>query len=403
MYLDIRNRVSNHSHGIKLPEGQSLEETVQHIAPRFSFYFVKSMKICNGDFRLLPDLFYTAMIEKCPRQYQNGKGNEFVVYVRGFRYPLWEWINTLNNLRQKAGMTKDDVDCSCLIGPLSLFIQNAEESGCPQDMILPWEYIGKAQNIIQRNKQWNSCIKKKKGLHGMLEYLIKWLGIPTHHVHIVGTFVNDPQSFNAEAVAAMICEGTNEDGTPRTEFSKYDATSLNVLPCGHFGYVRSKNRAAVEENLKYRAAVRVNLKDWKETNDDQSMVKFKPGAAMTTDEVRLRLKEVDEITPEQFNSPDLTIRVAEETDFSARTKGELQQQILHQSKHGVLGRWVLQDDGSRVLELVRCSGIEGHHKDTRSSWAHPDNRMGNCPLNVGGTVIYYVSLLLIVLFILLII
>ena len=356
------------------------------------------MEICNGDFRMLPDSFFTTMIEKCPSEYQNGEGNEFVVYLRGFRYPLREWINILDNLHQKAGKTKDDVDCSPLIGPLSLFIQNAEERGCSLDMILPWEYIGKAQNFIQRDKQWNSCITKKKGFHGLLEYLIKWLGIPTHHVYIVGTFINNEQSLNAEAVAAMICEGTNEDGTPRSEFSKYDGTSLNVLPCGFFGYSRSMNRAAVKENLNYHAADRVNSKDWKETNDDQSMVKFKPGAAMTTDEVRLRLQELDEITAEQFNSADLNIRFAEDSDFSASTKEELQQQINYHSKHGVLVRWVLQDDGSRVLELVRCSGIEGHHKDTRSSWAHPDNRRGNCRLNVGGTVIYYLSLLLIVSF-----
>jgi len=50
----------------------------------------------------------------------------------------------------------------------------------------------------------------------------------------------------------------------------------------------------------------------------------------------------------------------------------------------VLGRWVLQDDGTRVLELVRCSEIEGHHIESRSSWAHPENRMGNHCLNVGG-------------------
>ena len=58
--------------------------------------------------------------------------------------------------------------------------------------------------------------------------------------------------------------------------------------------------------------------------DVQSMVNFKPGAAMTTDEVRVRLKELQVITAEQFNSPDLNIRFAEENDFSARTKKELQ-------------------------------------------------------------------------------
>ena len=121
--------------------------------------------------------------------------------------------------------------------------------------------------------------------------------------------------------------------------------------------------------------------------DVQSMVNFKPGAAMTTDEVRVRLKELQVITAEQFNSPDLNIRFAEENDFSARTKKELQQQLLNQSKHGVLVHWVLQDDGSRLLELVRRSEIEGRHKETRSSWAHPENRMGNHRLNVNGKII----------------
>ena len=108
---------------------------------------------------------------------------------------------------------------------------------------------------------------------------------------------------------------------------------------------------------------------------------------MTTDEVKERLFELKMITAEQFASSDLTIRFAQESDWSARSKNELQQQVLHQCRYGMLARWVLQDDGSRMLEIVRCSGIEGHHIESRSSWAHPGNRMGNHRLNVLGKII----------------
>ena len=108
---------------------------------------------------------------------------------------------------------------------------------------------------------------------------------------------------------------------------------------------------------------------------------------MTTDQIKLRLKELKLITAEQFASSDLTIRFAEESNWSARSKDELQQQVLHQCRYGMLARWVLQDDGSRLLEIVRCSEIEGHHIESRSSWAHPKSRMGNNRLNVGGKAI----------------
>lgn len=107
----------------------------------------------------------------------------------------------------------------------------------------------------------------------------------------------------------------------------------------------------------------------------QSSVKFKAGAAMTTDQVKLRLKELKLITAEQFASSDLNIRFAEESDWSARSKNELQQQVLHQCRYSI------------ILEIVRCSGIEGHHIESRSSWAYPGNRMGNHCLNVLGKIV----------------
>ena len=87
--------------------------------------------------------------------------------------------------------------------------------------------------------------------------------------------------------------------------------------------------------------------------------------AMTMDVVTARLIELGIVTPEEADSHDFIIRLAEKNDLSATTKEELQQQVLHLCRYGLLARWVLQDDGSRILEIVRCSGIEGHHKDTR--------------------------------------
>ena len=109
--------------------------------------------------------------------------------------------------------------------------------------------------------------------------------------------------------------------------------------------------------------------------------------AMTMNVVKARLKELGIVTPEEADSHDFIIRLAEKSDLSATTKEELQQQVLHLCRYGLLARWVLQDDGSRILEIVRCSGIEGHHKNTRSSWVHPENHMRNHRLNVGGKII----------------
>ena len=122
--------------------------------------------------------------------------------------------------------------------------------------------------------------------------------------------------------------------------------------------------------------------------DVQSKVKFKPDTAMNMeDDVVPRLLELGIVTPAQVGLRGFSVRLAVENDLSARTKKELQQQNLHLCEHYMLARWVLQGDGSRILEIVRCSGIEGHHIDSRSSWAHPKNRMGNHRLNVNGKII----------------
>ena len=116
------------------------------------------------------------------------------------------------------------------------------------------------------------------------------------------------------------------------------------------------------------------------------MVIFKPNTAMNMEDVKARLKELGMVTATQV-ALGFSVRLAKESDWSARTPEELQQQLLHQCEHSMLGRWVLHNDGSRILEIVRCNGIEGHHKNARSSWAHPENHMGNHCLNIGGKVI----------------
>ena len=50
-------------------------------------------------------------------------------------------------------------------------------------------------------------------------------------------------------------------------------------------------------------------------------------------------------------------------------------QVVHLCWYSLLARWVLQDDGSQILEIVGCSGIEGHHKDTRSSWVNENSSL----------------------------
>ena len=63
----------------------------------------------------------------------------------------------------------------------------------------------------------------------------------------------------------------------------------------------------------------------------------------------------------------------ETSDWSATTKKELQQQVLHLCRYGLLARWVLQNNGCRKLVIVRCSGVEGHHRDTPSSWVNENS------------------------------
>ena len=111
--------------------------------------------------------------------------------------------------------------------------------------------------------------------------------------------------------------------------------------------------------------------DKDEHKDIPSLVEFQPNTAMEMKDVIKRMLELDLVTPTQVALPGFSIRLAEKSDLSASTKKELQQQVLRLCQHGLLARWVLQDeDDSRVLEIVRCSGIEGHHKTTRSSWVN---------------------------------
>ena len=95
--------------------------------------------------------------------------------------------------------------------------------------------------------------------------------------------------------------------------------------------------------------------------------------AMTMDVVTAYLIERGIITQEQADSPDFSIRFSEKSDWCATTKKELQQQLLYLCQYGLLARWVLQEDGSRKLVIVRCSGVEGHHKDTPSSWVNEES------------------------------
>ena len=95
--------------------------------------------------------------------------------------------------------------------------------------------------------------------------------------------------------------------------------------------------------------------------------------AMTMDIVKAHLIERGIITQEQADLPNFSIRFTEKSDWSATTKKELQQQVLHLCRYGLLASWVLQDNGSRKLEIVRCSGVEGHHRDTPSSWVNENS------------------------------
>mmetsp|Transcript_4516 Transcript_4516/g.5165 ORF Transcript_4516/g.5165 Transcript_4516/m.5165 type:complete len:185 (+) Transcript_4516:376-930(+) len=70
---------------------------------------------------------------------------------------------------------------------------------------------------------------------------------------------------------------------------------------------------------------------------------------MNMDVVKARLKELGIVTPEETDSHDFNIRLAEKSDLSATTKEELQQQVLHLCRYGLLARWVMNDLLSCVI------------------------------------------------------
>ena len=270
---------------MKPGQGQSLEEVIRESIKGSDPFFLKALIICNGNFQLLPESYWTEMKTRCPHEYQADRPkplgqnsnwgstkspNLNNVYKRGYRMPLKEWEAIVEKLRSNS-MTTDGIDCSRLIPFLSNFTKNARDSCYQSKDILPLEYIGKTKNIIHRNRDWLKCVKKENGFHGMLEYFIKYIGYPPDHVHVVGCFNNDPQSLNAEAFVARLCEGIT-DGAPRY-FSTKDGTAFNVAPCGHYGFV-GLNTEAIKDALKQWKLGKINLKmsthrTWQEFADKQ--------------------------------------------------------------------------------------------------------------------------------------
>ena len=116
--------------------------------------------------------------------------------------------------------------------------------------------------------------------------------------------------------------------------------------------------------------------DKDEHKDIPSIVMFQPDTAMEMSNVITRMLEIGIVTPTQVAVRGFSVRLAEKSDLSASTKKDLQQQTLRLCKYGLLARWVLQDgdddddDDNRVLQIIRCSGIEGHHPSSKSSWVN---------------------------------
>ena len=244
-------------------DDQSLEEVIRETLNGLNPFFLLSLIICNGNFHLLPETYWKEMTTRCPSEYLADRSrplgensnwgstrpqNKNVVYKRGYRYSLKKWEDIVKQLRLNP-MTDDNIDCSRLIPFLSQFTNNARDCGCQSEDILPLEYIGKAKNIIRRNRNWANCVTKQEGFHGMLEYFIKYIGEVPHHVHVVGCFVNDRQSLNAEAFVATICQGSDSEGYPRIDFSSKDGTAFNVAPCGHYGFFRLNTDALKQWKL----------------------------------------------------------------------------------------------------------------------------------------------------------
>ena len=150
----------------------------------------------------------------------------------------------------------------------------------------------------------------------------------------------------------------------------------------------------IQENRRTERSMTVDSEDDQdEYKDIPSKLMFQPDTAMEMSDIKTRLVEIGTVTPTQVALRGFSIRLAEKSDLSASTKKELQKQVLHLCQHGLLARWVLQDDGeSRVLQIVRCSGIEGHHPSSLSSWVNEDSspRVRNHPLYNNGKFFCYI-------------
>jgi hypothetical protein len=133
----------------------------------------------------------------------------------------------------------------------------------------------------------------------------------------------------------------------------------------------------IQENRRTERSMTVDSEDDQdEYKDIPSKLMFQPDTAMEMSDVKTRLVEIGIVTPTQVAVRGFSVRLAEKSDLSASTKKDLQQQTLRLCKYGLLARWVLQDgdddddDDNRVLQIIRCSGIEGHHPSSRSSWVN---------------------------------
>ena len=133
----------------------------------------------------------------------------------------------------------------------------------------------------------------------------------------------------------------------------------------------------IQENRRTERSMTVDSEDDQdEYKDIPSKLMFQPDTAMEMSDVKTRLVEIGIVTPTQVAVRGFSVRLAEKSDLSASTKKDLQQQTLRLCKYGLLARWVLQDgdddddDDNRVLQIIRCSGIEGHHPSSKSSWVN---------------------------------
>ena len=88
---------------MKPGQGQSLKEVIRETIKGLNPFFLKALIICNGNFQLLPESYWTEMKTRCPSEYLDDRPkplgeksnwgssrpqNKDVVYVRGFIYSL---------------------------------------------------------------------------------------------------------------------------------------------------------------------------------------------------------------------------------------------------------------------------------------------------------------------------